>query len=543
MYYPQSTKEIRLVMLSFDDVMYDLTHLRYNYYRRLCRLYHTQLNKQEFIHHLGNASKMFEQCPIDDNLLKKDAMIQKIESDLYAYCKMYGLKHKDGLVEIMELLAQRKIPCVAFSSHELKYTQALMGLAVLFNKPQVLIGEHSSLDPLPSGQMFDLMVQQYHVKPENTLIVCSTLNAVIAANKVRANVVFIPDLQKATKEIEIRSLKVCSSLLDVLNLLLEGRLSKPNLDYMLVESNRPSDIYAHYQTLVERYKDDVDTSRVLDQIYQEEYAYAQKYYVEEAIEEPVIEEPVIEEPVIEEPVIEEPVIEEPVIEEPVIEEPVIEEPKIEEPVIEEADIEDVFKRNPLEEMGDDNFNIDQLEVRDTEQRTFDTYNVALQSMIDDIEGVNEPLELKKENVEVDKTKTMMFTKEELKFLGFKEKDLLKEDEDLETYLEENERERFPFSNIIFDLIYAVISAIIAVGLTGVLVISMQEVVTGTFVESIIAAIDTLALKLFIPLSTVIAGLFSGSEVFIEALCNVFLLTIVFWIIYIIRDIFKFKRHH
>ena len=84
MYYPQSTKDIRLVIMSFDDVMFDLTHLRYNYYRRLCRLYNTQLNREEFIRNIGSSRIMFKDSPIDHALLTTEALIDKIETDLYS---------------------------------------------------------------------------------------------------------------------------------------------------------------------------------------------------------------------------------------------------------------------------------------------------------------------------------------------------------------------------------------------------------------------------------------------------------------------------
>ena len=55
MYYKQSTKQVKLVILSFDDVMFDLTRLRYNYYRRLCKLYNVSLNKEDFFNNQGSS--------------------------------------------------------------------------------------------------------------------------------------------------------------------------------------------------------------------------------------------------------------------------------------------------------------------------------------------------------------------------------------------------------------------------------------------------------------------------------------------------------
>ena len=74
-----------------------------------------------------------------------------------------------------------------------------------------------------------------------------------------------------------------SQFADVLNLLLESRLSVPSREYMLVESDDPNDIYSHYQHLVNTYRQDPETVQIINQIYQDEYARAQKDFVEKTV--------------------------------------------------------------------------------------------------------------------------------------------------------------------------------------------------------------------------------------------------------------------
>ena len=50
---------------------------------------------------------------------------------------------------------------------------------------------------------------------------------------------------------------------------------------------------------------------------------------------------------------------------------------------------------------------------------------------------------------------MMFTKEELKFLGFKEDDLLSDDESIDEYIEKNEHHaKFKVSSSFLNFFYA-----------------------------------------------------------------------------------------
>lgn len=618
MYYPQSTKDIRLVIMSFDEVMFDLTHLRYNYYRRLCRLYNTQLNRDTFIRNIGSSRMMFKDSPIDHALLNPDALIDKIETDLYSYCRMYGLKSKDGLAELMELLKQRQIPCVAFSTHELKYAQSLMNLAMLYNKPQVLIGDHPDIAPLPDGELFDIIMQQYQVKPENTLVIASSMNACIAANRLKTNFVFIPDLQKENKELTIRSLKVCHSLLDVLNLLLESRLSVPNRDYMLVESDDPNDIYSHYQHLMSVYRNDQETVDIINAIYQEEYARAQKDFVEKTVDKQENEQVVDQNSLDSLEDLENQVAETLHLDLEKVE-PIETKNEPEIQMEEQAEIKEVAEVkeidlgisenklensseytlphfNPIEEMEADNtdfLDIEQLkkpepDAPSTTAEYTDTFGRDLQNMINDIE-FNKPRQEKRaelnrskvqsrqtkkqsspskqESVEempgsktrqesqnkkadFDKTKTMMFTKEELKFLGFKENDLLTDDETIDEYMEKNEHtEKFKISSIFINFFYALFTSLIVVGIVGIVCIALGEWMNsnqwlGTFVEMVIGSIDQFALTIFYWPASQVGALFGATDLLIEAISNVMLMTIVFWVLYVLKDIIQFqlKRH-
>ena len=234
MYYKQSTKDIKMVIMSFDDVMFDLTKLRYNYYRRLCKLYNVTLDKKSFLERQGSCRTMFADSPIDPALLNTENMIHKIETDLLAYCQMYGLKHKDGLVELMELFRQKKIPCVVTSTHPKKYTEPLLKLAALYHQPTEMIYDEQDMPCLPDKAYYQNILSRYGLKSQEVLLIASHMAAVRAANDLRMNVVAVPGLEEPSKEMEIRCLKVANSLLDVINIILEGRIAPLSDQYLLI---------------------------------------------------------------------------------------------------------------------------------------------------------------------------------------------------------------------------------------------------------------------------------------------------------------------
>ena len=72
MYYSQNTQSIRTVILSFDGVMTSLSKLRYNYYRRFCKLYDQQLDNSVYFNQCHSFSTMYEHCPIPNTLITKE---------------------------------------------------------------------------------------------------------------------------------------------------------------------------------------------------------------------------------------------------------------------------------------------------------------------------------------------------------------------------------------------------------------------------------------------------------------------------------------
>ena len=81
MYYSQNTQNIRTVILSFDGVMTGLAKLRYNYYRRFCKLYDQKLDNETYFNQCHSFSTMYHHCPIASTLITEENLSKKVEED------------------------------------------------------------------------------------------------------------------------------------------------------------------------------------------------------------------------------------------------------------------------------------------------------------------------------------------------------------------------------------------------------------------------------------------------------------------------------
>lgn len=561
MFYKQSTKNLKLVILSFDDVMFDLTKLRYNYYRRLCKLYNATFDKETFFNDLGSVRTMFSHCPIDPGLLTQEAMITKIEEDLLAYCKMYGLKHRDGLVELLELFRQKKIPFVMTSTHQKKYTDPLYTLAALYHRPNEIFYD-DQLAPLPDTQLYQTILSKYHLTPDEVLLIAANRNSVLAANELRMNVIFMPSVENTTKEMDIRCLKSVNNLLEVINVVLESGHGDFSLgNYMLIRhEGSTQELYQNYQHLLEKYHHDPEILKIIESIYQQEFSKAQKINVETTLKEQendsyqkngssTDEEEQVEE-----------------LQSSVLSalESFLDEVddtqnitnlndtlKLTKTIIQEAETmhqeesteDEKTKVNPLADIEmDGSFSLDQLDntkVYPIDQNKTDEH---LQSIIDEIG--EEPTGLLKEDI----NKTKVFTKEEMKMFGVSEKDTVSAfdeyDEDEEEY--DTANQPLLITSFIVNVGYAIMDAILIVVVGGILMVGFRDWifspssylnVIGISIEKLIS----ISMILFGNIVTKVTTFFHASETFAEMLAVMNLLAIVLWVLLDIISYVKKKN--
>lgn len=559
MYYKQSTKQVKLVILSFDDVMFDLTRLRYNYYRRLCKLYNVSLNKEDFFNNQGSCRTMFQNNPIDAALLNQENMISKIEKDLLTYCQMYGMKHKDGLVELMELFRQKKLQCIVTSTHPKAYTEPLFKLAALYHQPTEVVCDDDCQYVLPDSRYYQNILDKYQVSASEALVIASHKQAIMAANRLRMNVIAVPGLEDTDKEAEIRCLKVATSLLEVINIILEGRMAPLSDQYLLIRyDGGTQDLYQNYQHLRDVYRNDPTTLATIEKIYQEEFSRAQKNKVEEQIRlqeqksEPSSQIDTTDISVLD-------TLEDALNSE---EKEIIttitnalaskreEKMPIEEIVDEEENETDIeleaqapaYENNPLDAMQeiDPSLTLSALtQEADTEETPLDTH---LMDMIEEVTQTDIP-PLKNDEI----THTKIFTKEELKAFGIKEEDLLDGTEDFE---EEDDEEDDDAPSLVISFIvnigYAIMDAIILSVFGGILMVGLKDWISSPqssfyFVHRLLVTIGDVSVMLFGKLTNSLTSFFNTSKMFDGFLAVILLMTIVIWIILDIISIIKRNR--
>lgn len=267
--YKQFISNIKVVIIPLDGVVFDLNRYRYNYYHHLCDSKHIQLDKQDFYSHLSNMYDMYKELPLSGKV-DPGPLNAKIERELSQYLHHKGLKPKEGFLELLEYLHQKKIQIAIMSTHRTKDAVSYLQMTKLYNKVHFIIGSDTSSLPLPSTQILETIRDYFDVKSEEVLVLSSFMSLNNAANQLQMNVIYCEDLVPASLKEKETSYKTVTQLFEVLNILLFDQYEEAQMYSPILGMNSHmthDELEEVRDKLQETYQDDPEIIQLVDQTY------------------------------------------------------------------------------------------------------------------------------------------------------------------------------------------------------------------------------------------------------------------------------------
>ena len=269
MFYSQTCENIQLIVFTLDGGLLDINRLRYNYYRSTCETYHKNASREEFSKMLGNMNTMYDHSLLEDIIPAKE-FNKAVEKDLFEYIKLKPNIKREGVDELIQYCKQKNMKIAVYTTHKTKRAIQYLQLTGLYEKIDFLIGGDSHLKPLPHCQMLEVTCQQMDIEPSHTMIVANFESMVEAANKLLANVIYMPDLSPATEKIKASVYKVTKNPLEIMNMFLFSKYDSVEMFSPILGMNANMDLDTLTQTrdkLLEKYKDDEQLIGLVNKTY------------------------------------------------------------------------------------------------------------------------------------------------------------------------------------------------------------------------------------------------------------------------------------
>lgn len=269
MFYSQTCENIQLIVFTLDGGLLDINRLRYNYYRSTCETYHKNASREEFSKMLGNMNTMYDHSLLE-NIIPAKEFNKAVEKDLFEYIKLKPSIKREGVDELIQYCKQKNMKIAVYTTHKTKRAIQYLQLTGLYEKIDFLIGGDSHLKPLPHCQMLEVTCQQMNIEPSHTMIVANFESMVEAANKLLANVIYMPDLSPATEKIKASVYKVTKNPLEIMNIFLFSKYDSVEMFSPILGMNANMDLDTLTQTrdkLLEKYKDDEQLIGLVNKTY------------------------------------------------------------------------------------------------------------------------------------------------------------------------------------------------------------------------------------------------------------------------------------
>lgn len=269
MFYSQTCENIQLIVFTLDGGLLDINRLRYNYYRSTCETYHKNTSREEFSKMLGNMNTMYDHSLLE-NIIPAKEFNKAVEKDLFEYIKLKPSIKREGVDELIQYCKQKNMKIAVYTTHKTKRAIQYLQLTGLYEKIDFLIGGDSHLKPLPHCQMLEVTCQQMNIEPSHTMIVANFESMVEAANKLLANVIYMPDLSPATEKIKASVYKVTKNPLEIMNMFLFSKYDSVEMFSPILGMNANMDLDTLTQTrdkLLEKYKDDEQLIGLVNKTY------------------------------------------------------------------------------------------------------------------------------------------------------------------------------------------------------------------------------------------------------------------------------------
>lgn len=269
MFYSQTCENIQLIIFTLDGGLLDINRLRYNYYRSTCETYHKNASREEFSKMLGNMNTMYDHSLLEDIIPAKE-FNKAVEKDLFEYIKLKPSIKREGVDELIQYCKQKNMKIAVYTTHKTKRAIQYLQLTGLYEKIDFLIGGDSHLKPLPHCQMLEVTCQQMDIEPTHTMVVANFESMVEAANKLLANVIYMPDLSPATEKIKASVYKVTKNPLEIMNMFLFSKYDSVEMFSPILGMNANMDLDTLTQTrdkLLEKYKDDEQLIGLVNKTY------------------------------------------------------------------------------------------------------------------------------------------------------------------------------------------------------------------------------------------------------------------------------------
>lgn len=185
------------VIFDMDGLIFDSERLFFQHKRQVCAEYGYEETEETYAVTLG----------LNGSILKETLLAQKgpdypaeeisriSRQRMMKTVRNSGIPVKTGIVELLEFLKKKQIPCAIASSTHIDFVKEYLTIAKISDYFTAVIGGNMISKSKPEPDIFLAAAKAIGCMPEECLVLEDSENGILAAHNAKIPVICIPDMK------------------------------------------------------------------------------------------------------------------------------------------------------------------------------------------------------------------------------------------------------------------------------------------------------------------------------------------------------------
>lgn len=261
--------QYKVLVITMDDLIFNLNQLRYDFSVLLYPKTFNQFNYQEYTKRLGTIKMMYSF--IEPSMIP--SINQKIENYIYDNKNLHNIKIKESADAFISLAKSRGLKIVIMTTHDATHAKQILAYRKLNQDVDQVISISDLCGDSVSIKMFHALANLYHVQMDEILTISSIASIFKCIQFSTMDSVFIPDDKNSYFDYHLNPTIVMTSLFDVLQYALFGKYSSIDLfkDFLGYDDNMDEkQKMSRYNYLKMKYENQPDILPIVDEVFSKE---------------------------------------------------------------------------------------------------------------------------------------------------------------------------------------------------------------------------------------------------------------------------------
>ncbi|WP_041138194.1 HAD family hydrolase [Beduini massiliensis] len=256
----------KAIVITMDDLIFNLNELRYDFSLLLYPKTFLHFSYQEYTRRLGTVKSMYSFVQEEIATL----MNRKIENFVYDEKNLHNIRIKESADALLSFAKSKELKVILLTTHDATNAKQLLHYRHLTQDIDQVISLSDVCGDMPSVKLFYALKESYHLELEEMLVISSLTSVFKCLQYSPIDTIYVPDNDKSYFDASLSFNGVMNTLFDVLQYVLFGKYTSADIykDFLGYDENMDEKQKAsRYAYLKMKYENQPDILPIVEEVF------------------------------------------------------------------------------------------------------------------------------------------------------------------------------------------------------------------------------------------------------------------------------------